>query len=362
MIRVLHILPSLNITSGVTKVIMNYYKRIDRNRFQFDFLYLFISDENYTKEIEKLGGKTYFIGNPKKIIVFNRKINTFIKQNKNKYSIIHLHMPFLSTIFYPIKKRINAKAFVIHAHSTKYGNSTYTNIRNKILYDLSPYEADCYFACSTNAGKKIFKSRYKNKGFFMFNIIDYDIDEIENKKADNKPLIDNKTIIGHVGSFYYPKNHKYIIKIFNEYKKINNNSILILIGEGYLKNKIINYSKKLGIYDSIIFLEKQKNINLYYKKMDIFILPSKFEGFSLALLEAQANNLSCVVSDVVPDEALIKKENISLLSIKEKPVVWAKEIEKRLTIKTIETSSNQIEAFIDKSVKELENKYNDLAK
>ena len=325
--RILHIVPSLGYVSGISKTLMNYYELIDKDMFQFDFMYINETDDNYEDVIKKMGGNCFHIRNIKNFFKFRKYIKDFSLAHKNEYSIIHLHMPFLFVLFYPLKKMLNAK-IVLHAHSTKYGDTNFTNIRNKILYKMYLRKADCFFACSKLAGESLFKKDFIENGFVMYNITN--IKELE-KKIDKRIAKSNLNltdcfVIGHVGIFRYPKNHRFIIDIFEKLLLLKPNSKLLLVGDGDLKKDIEQYAKNKNIYESILFAGAVNDVYKYYSAMDVFVFPSIFEGFAMALVEAQGFSIPCVASNIMIPEVNINKENNVFLSLDDTADKWANSI------------------------------------
>lgn len=323
--KVLHIVPSLDYVSGILNSVMNYYSRINKDKIQYDFIYFNESNVNYKNEIEKLGGRYYHFDNMFHYSRFKKQINQFCKDHYGEYSIIYLHMPFLSIFFYELKRRLNAKAFVLHAHSTRFGDTKFTNLRNKILYKMFKEKADCYFACSKIAGESLFDDDYQNNGFYLLNICNIDMSKNAPSKEDAKEKLslENTIVIGHVGIFAHPKNHKFIIDVFGELLKINGNCRLLLVGDGPLRNEIEEYAKSKSVYEKIIFAGPQKDVGKYYAAMDAFIFPSVFEGFAIALVEAQSFGIPCIASDVIVPEANINKDNNCFVSLDLSDKEWA---------------------------------------
>lgn len=362
--RVLHIVPSLDYVSGILNSIMNYYSFINKDKYQYDFIYFNESSIDYKSTIESLGGRYYHFENMFHYFCFKKQLKQFCKEHYGEYTIIHLHMPFLAIFFYNLKKEIKAKAFVLHAHSTKYGDTKITNIRNKIAYYLFFHKADCYFACSDISGSFLFGKNYRSNGYLMKNIIDVKamMNTIPKKTAKKELHLENNYVIGHVGAFSKPKNHKFIIDIFVEIYKENHNSRLLLVGDGKLRHKIEQYAKNRGVYDFVIFVGAQTDTKKYYCAMDVFLFPSLFEGYAMSFIEAQLCNLPCVVSDCIVEEANIKKDTNVFLSIKDDAKVWAKYV---LNAKYSEMSKELIQELELKEITEvnnLQNKYTSLIK
>lgn len=135
--------------------------------------------------------------------------------------------------------------------------------------------------------------------------------------------IGNETlVIGHVGRFMFQKNHSFLLDVFSELHQRHPDSVLLLIGEGELESAVQQKAKELCPNGSVRFLGVRQDVDQLYSVMDVFCLPSFYEGFPVVLLEAQANGLPCVVSYQVSAEAAIHP-NVSRISLSESPAHWA---------------------------------------
>lgn len=361
--RILHIVPNTCYVSGITNVLMNYYKLIDKNKYQFDFLYMDEYEENVNDEVVNLGGRCFCVGNIKSFFKFSININNFCKEHSGEYSVIHLHMPFLALFFYRIKKRLKAKAFVVHAHSTKYGNTYIRNIRNLISYKMFLNKADSYFACSQSAGESLFGKDYINNGFFMLNICGSDrkINNIDREKSKEELLLSKNVVVGHVGVFCEPKNHLFIVDVFDEFLKNHKNAKLLLVGDGPLRNNVEEYVKKKNLENYVIFTGAQNNVDKYYLAMDVFLFPSLFEGYAMALVEAHSFGIPCVYSDIITNDInnYLKHHNSVSLDLGAKH--WADVLESALNQGTENDYSDTVIAENKYRVQLLENKYSSLS-
>ena len=132
-------------------------------------------------------------------------------------------------------------------------------------------------------------------------------------------------MVGHIGRFNMQKNHKFIIKVFNEIQKLEPNSILLLIGDGELKDTIENQIDSLGLKSKVKFMGVRKDTFNLYQAMDVFLLPSLFEGLPVVAVEAQDSNLPIIASDTITKEIDLTP-NVSFLSLSSAPEIWAKDI------------------------------------
>lgn len=134
--------------------------------------------------------------------------------------------------------------------------------------------------------------------------------------------LDKKYVVGHIGRFVLQKNHGYILSVFAAFHKIHRDSVLLLAGEGPEEKRIRRRVAAAGLEDSVLLLPPQEDVSALYSAMDVFFLPSRFEGFGMVLLEAQASGLPCVVSDKVSPSSEIW-EYVWRLSLNNPPEEWA---------------------------------------
>ena len=295
------------IGGGVESVIMNYYRHLDHTKIQFDF----ICDEDSTRipydEIKKLGGRVFLVPKYQKLPQYLKVLEDLFR--KNHYRIVHSNVNTLSVFPLYAAKKAGVPIRISHSHSTSNVREWKRNIIKNILRTFSKRYATDYFACSELAGRYLFGSKTFDRGEvkIIHNAIDLDkfkFDPIARKNLRKELGIDDETIvIGHVGRFVQTKNHHFLIYAFKKYHNKNPNAKLLLIGTGPLEEKIKAKVKKLNLEDSVLFLGQRNDTNKLYSVMDIFCLPSLYEGLPVAGIEAQAAGLPCVYSDKVTIEA-----------------------------------------------------------
>ena len=280
-IIIAHIMGKWN-GGGVESVVMNYYRNIDRNKIQFHFL----CDEDSTdipyEEIEKLGGKVIVIPPYQKLFKYQKELYRIFKENN--YKIVHSHINALSVFPLKIAKKAGVPIRIAHSHSTSNKKEWKKNILKMILRPLSKLYANNYFACTEYAGKWLFGKKVVERK--ELNVINNAIDlkKFEFNENTRKALReelgikDDTLIIGHVGRFMKQKNHEFLVEVFNEVYKKNQNTLLILIGQGPLLSEIKEKAINLNIEDKIKFIGQVTDVEKYYNIMDIFLFPSIYEG------------------------------------------------------------------------------------
>lgn len=334
-IRILHIVPNMQ-SGGLESFIMNLYRNIDKEKFQFDFLVHYKERKFYDDEIEKLGGKIYrfSVREDYNFIKYIFQLNNFFKRHK-EYKVIHCHMSSIGAIVFFIAKINGVKIRIAHSHNTDTEKSVKGFIK-ALLMKPYKYFSTINFACSESAGKYL----YKNKKFIVIpNAIELDKFKY-NKKIRNKVRhelrCEDKLVIGHIGRFELQKNHEFLIDVFHKAYKDNNKLELLLIGNGNLYNDIKEKVKKLHLENNIKFLGIRKDINELYQAMDCFVLPSKFEGLPLTAIEAQANGLPCLFSNTITRTVKLN-DNVKFIDINDKKK-WANEMNKTKLLRRYELS------------------------
>lgn len=329
--RVLLVLGKLD-RGGAETMVMNYYRHIDRNQLQFDFVVHSNHIGAYEKEIRFLGGKIYHIPRFRVYNLFSYQ-NAWKKLSKGhqEYHVIHAHMASTACLFIPIAKHYGITT-IVHAHNSKVSGSIIKQILEKISFYPLKYMADYFFACSDEAGiYKFGKAILRNRNYrIWYNAIDLEgvkySEEKRRKTRDILHIDDDTFLIGNVGRLTPPKNHKFILDIFYSFIQHHHNSKLLLLGDGELRNSLEQYVQELHLQNSVIFTGSVNNVSDYLSAMDIFLFPSLYEGLGMAVVEAQVAGLYCLVSTEVPRAAEICR-NIEFIPLKGGVIDWCKKME-----------------------------------
>lgn len=360
-IRILHVLGSLNM-GGAETMIMNIYRNIDRKKIQFDFVVHGNEIGTYEAEIKKMGGKIYRMPRYK---VFNHFLYkkawcSFFKDHKN-YQIIHGHMRSTASIYLAIAKKYELVT-ICHSHSTSNGTGIGAIVK-KVLQSRIKKCADYLFGCSFLANEWLYGKgiNQQDNCYIIKNAIDSKKfcfnDDIRNsiRKSLN---IENCFVIGQVGRFVSVKNHQFTIQLFKKYIETNPLAVLLLIGDGPLENTILNYIKEYNLEKKVLILKSRDDVNDLMQAMDLFIMPSIYEGLPLTLIEAQASSLPCIVSDTINSGFLIDSL-INKVSLNSGIETWIKAIDDARVISRIDRTKEIVDSGFDitTSVKWLENFY-----
>lgn len=310
--KILQVMSNCATDSGVAQVVMRYYQHLHK-KVIFDFLMFDKYEYNFEDKISAYGGKCFYVSRPSVLGIwsFISKVRNFFDSHAQDYDAVQLHDLYLNPIILKIAKEKGIKVRIAHSHTTQYGESTLSKLRNKVLYKTIPLYANVFFACSQDAGTFAFgKNIVYNKNFFVINnainISQYIYSEDNRTSIRQEFNIKvNDLVVGHVGRFSPQKNHFFLIRIFSEFCKIEPNAKLLLVGTGNGMSNTKNLCKVLSIEDKVIFAGSRSDVGTIMSAMDVFCFPSIFEGLGNVLIEAQANGIACLVSDIIPDEAAI---------------------------------------------------------
>ena len=329
---------------GVESVIMNYYRHLDHSKVQFDF----ICDEDSTRipydEIKKLGGRVFLVPKYQNLPKYLKALEKLFKENK--YRIVHANINTLSVFPLYAAKKAGVPVRISHSHSTSNPKEWKRNLIKNILRPFSKRYATDYFACSELAGRYLFGNKAFDQGEvkIIHNAIDiekFKFDEVARKKLRKEfGIKDSTVVIGHVGRFVQQKNHTFLVDVFKEYHKKNPDSKLLLVGSGPLEDEIKKKVEKLGLKDFVLFLGQRDDINKLYSAMDVFCLPSLYEGLGVVGIEAQVAGLPCMFSDKIPDDIKIT-DSIRFIKLTDKLKIWGDEIVKVVIDKRSSTVSNR---------------------
>lgn len=328
--------------AGLENRLMDILRNIDRDRVQIDIFTYQLDPGVYDDEVRRLGGTVYY--NPpltiKNMFWYIQYFKDFLKKHP-EYRIIHAHQDAWCSVF--CKGAYLAGVPVRIAHSrTAISTHSLSNIVKDIIKVPTRKYANYYFAVSGKAGQWLYGDKLCMDGKVQIwsNAIDaskfYYNEEVRNTvRATNG--WGNKYVVMHVGNFTPPKNHPFILEVFNELHEIDSDAILILVGTGE-RTYIDEYINEHNLKECVYLLGTRTDVNELLQGADVFFFPSIFEGLPGALVEAQASGLPCVMSDTISEEVQICPD-LTVLSLKEKPRVWAESIMRYKAFRRINTRS-----------------------
>lgn len=339
MIRVLQVLGSTGL-GGAESRVMDIYRHMDRDRVQFDFLVTEGHTGHFDAEIRELGGEVYTLP-PYRI--YNHKqytdaVKAFFTEHKD-YQAVHGHMTSTAAIYLKIAKKMGVPLTIAHARSAgvdKGIKGTLTRILRKKL----PERCDKMIACSDLAAVSVFNQDNYNNGRVRvmpnaIEISDYSVDELARVDIRTRYGVQDKFVVGHVGRLHGAKNHRFLIKAFAEFLKLRKDAVLMIVGDGPLKNDIENWIQEEsnafhsedGIFlkDRIIMTGNQAPVAPFYQAFDAFLFPSLYEGMPGTVVEAQAASLRSLISDTITRQVKIM-DTVEFEMLSRSPKSWAEKL------------------------------------
>lgn len=331
MIRVLHILHGMN-RGGTETMIMNYYRNIDRNKIQFDFLLTNLEKCDYEDEILTMGGRITRITplTIKTIHKYILDICKFFKQNR-EYKICHSHTSSKSAFPLAIAKLYNIPVRVCHSHNNKSEYGIKGVVRDILKIPLKFVSTD-YFACSEEAAKWLYGNRFYRKGkhIVLKNAIDLS-EFIYSKDSRNEirkefNLSEDNFVLGNIARFNEQKNHLFLLDIFKEVYLKNSKARLLLVGDGNLRPIIEKKIEEYNLQDVCILTGVRSDTQKLLQAMDAFVLPSLYEGLGIVLIEAQASGMKSYTSNGVVSKEAKVTDLLEYIGLEEDPYFWAEKI------------------------------------
>ena len=314
-VKVLYVNGNIMKRGGIESFMMNYFRNIDPAKVHIDFLVHGYGKGEFDDEIQARGSKILHVPTKSKHPV------RYVKELKKifltgEYDIVHSHVDAMSCWILRVAKECGVKVRIAHSHNTDHltTNRIKYAINEYARQNICKYATNC-FACSESAGRWLFG---ENTFQVIPNAIEcerFRFSEMSRKQIRKEiGVCDKNIVIGHVGRFDTQKNQGFLIDVFEKLYQKNSNVRLLLIGDGWMKKSIEDSVRGKRLQDVVIFTGSQKDVNNYYNAMDLFVLPSLFEGLGIVLLEAQINGLTVFASDVVPKEVVIS-DNVRFLPL-----------------------------------------------
>lgn len=323
---------------GIQQFLIENIKHMDRSKIEIEVLTL-DDGETYPLEetIRELGCPYYklegvWIRKLTDYLTYSRKIQQFFQEH-NDYKVVHMNASSKNFLLLKYAKKYGIPVRIAHSHNIDFQT---TNVFKKMAGNLLKIPlkkyATHYFACSYLAGQWLFgkKSVKAGKVIVINNGVDYNKfktnDQLRAKVRKEFHFCNEDIVIGHVGRFTTQKNHTFLIDIFFEMTKLNTNVKLLLVGIGEKEKEIRAKVQDLGLTDKVVFAGFRKDVNELMQGMDVFLLPSLYEGLPVVGVEAQAAGLPSFTSkDVVTDEVKITSA-MNFISLEESPKDWARKI------------------------------------
>lgn len=327
-IKVLHFVSGL-ISGGVEQMLYNYCKFMDSSKYEFIIAYQHEAVKSCKDKIESVGCRTVRITARNKNFIKNIS-DSYKLIKKEQPDIVHAHMNLMNFCALFAAKMAGVKVRISHSHIAEKNRGTLFQMMAEICKVLCIRTSTDLMTCGYEAGIYLYGSKNMNSGNVKLveNAVDlgyYQIDPDERKTFRRENLLEDKFIVGHIGRFSYQKNHEKLIKIFRELLSIKENAILLLVGTGELEEKIKEEVENLGLRDKVIFYGTTRDMKKIYSAIDVFVLPSRFEGFPMVSIEVQAADIPAIFSDTVAPTCKIT-DAINFVPIDADEKTWANKI------------------------------------
>lgn len=357
MIRVLQIGLSRN-RGGIENCILNYFRYIDKSAFMFDFADIYGAGLSFNEEIMDLGGKIYRLPDYKKHPYrFCVELKELLK--KKEFDIIHINVLSAANILpVIISLKYSKVPIIVHSHNADVPSGFLRKFLHSVNIRFLRKMNVEKWACGVKAGRWLW-----GEDFLCENVITnavspsrfiYDVN-VRRKVRKLCEFCDTDIVLGFVGRLTEQKNPLFLAEILSALRKKSKRYKMLIVGEGDLQSELQLYLKKLGLLDAVFFSGVQSAVEPWYQAMDLFLLPSHFEGVPIVSVEAQAAGLMCLVSDNVSNEIDITQ------LVKHLPIMgdisqWIDEIEK-IDLGDRRNAVLPKEYTIEYAIKILENKY-----
>lgn len=342
-LKILQLVGGGDAIGGVEMMLLNYYSYMDKNKVQFDFGFYrkstFCADESGKNDflskskvfdLRLFDTRSVFWGFVKSIKI----VSQIIKEND--YDVIHINAgrPALLICGLISSKLAGAKKIILHSHSTQ-GVSDRTLLKEiaykfvfMLLRPIFRRYSTVLSGCSLAATEYMFgreavtSSKYHPiRNAIVVHPFIFDI-SVRIQVRKELFVTEDTFVIGHVGSFSTPKNHLFLIEVFNEIRKRKDNCQLWLAGNGNLKAEVEAKVRNLHLDSHVKFLGQRNDANRLYQGMDVMIFPSLWEGLSVSIVEAQASSLPVYASTNISTEHKIT-DCITFVQLSEGPIRWA---------------------------------------
>lgn len=339
--RLLCLVSCMN-TGGAETFLMKLYRKMDRTKYQMDFGVFTKEECFYDEEIKLLGGKVHhLVPKTKNFSLYKKGLYDLVKKEQYKYV---LRITSNAAGFYDLKiaKEAGARVCIARSSNSSDGDSFKVKLINDISRFLFVKYVDVKIAPSDLAAEYTFGKKATAKGevHYLNNALDlnvYSFSEEKRKRIQGEFGLQGKFVVGHVGRFSKQKNHKFLIDVFYELKKKKDNAVLLLVGNGELKQNIEDKAKALGITESLIFAGIRSDIPDLLSAMDVFVFPSFYEGMPNTVIEAQSTGLQCVIADTITKEACVT-DCVHFKSLADSAEKWAEKI--------LESKNNIVDRFL----------------
>ncbi len=300
--------------AGVATIVYKWGQHFDEDICVYDYLMQSgLPDEQFVRAIKNKGGRIYTMSGSKSGTQIIKWVTSVIREEK--YNTIHINSDsaYIAAAYIYAAKKGGVKNIYVHSHCTQIDDN---NIVRRFLKTLMHYlcryyvkkNTKLFLACSSVAGEWMFgKHIDKHPRYVLIcngvEVAEYLYDEGNRNKYRNKLDVKGKTVLGNIGRISFQKNHEFLIDVFEKYHQSNKQSVLVLVGTGDLLDEIKNKVRAKNLESCVLFLGQRNDVPKLLSAIDVLVMPSRFEGLPVTMVEAQMASLPCVVSDAITKEA-----------------------------------------------------------
>lgn len=317
-----------HISGGVGTVVLNIFRNIDKSRFTIDFCVPDSDSGEYDSEIIQAGSKIFHIPQIRKVgpHKFIKTIKELLKK-EGPYDAVHIHSVHMGALAITAAKRAGVKRRIYHVHNTQdaaLDHLPFHGILETLVKHIIIRNSTDYLACGQSAGKYIYgkmefsvvNNAVSTERFYPFE------DQRRNQIREELGIKQTKYVVGNIARFSAVKNHARLVELAKFDKMNRNELVFLLVGDGEKNLEIREKAKAMDCEDKIIFVGQRSDTDNMYNAMDVFCLPSFFEGLPVTAIEAQACGLPCVFSDVITKECNLGISDVDYLALSETDSRW----------------------------------------
>lgn len=312
--KVLYFLESFGL-GGIESFVLNVLEHADQSQNNISCCVGRMTTESFSHRIARLKVPFYDLGNDYKGFPGMRyqkgsqRLTKFLTDNR--YDILHIHANHgVDYLWARVAKKTGVPKVVIHSHNTGVTKGRYKSVGHNLFRGAFSHYIDAYFACSIEAAhwllpQDIFRDRDYRLIPNGIVLDDYRFNSLERSRLRSELGIEDKFVCGHVGRFNFQKNHEFLLRAFERIHTDNPDTVLVLVGEGELFETVRNQAYELGIINDIRFLGPRNDVNLLLSAFDVLLFPSRFEGLSVVLVEAQTAGLPIIASSSISPDTML---------------------------------------------------------
>jgi glycosyltransferase involved in cell wall biosynthesis len=331
--KILHIVGSMS-RGGVETWLMHMLRNIDRNQFEFHFLVGGDTEAAFDREIFDLGGHIHYGANTKRLSQYAARFGSVV-QRHGPFAVLHSHVYWYSGFLMRLGYRAGIPVRIAHSHTATSASAwrVHRRIYQTMMRSLITRYSTHRIGISKQAGESLFGQRSDGSYSLLYYGVDFTPFLQRHSRDETKQRLGippNRQVIGHVGRFVPVKNHSFIVEVFERIITRGANAHLLFVGDGPGLSEVRTKITSRGLEDRCTFAGLQSDVVPFLFAMDVFVLPSKWEGLGLVALEAQAAGTPVVASTGVPSEVDVIPSLAEHLPLTDGGEEWASAIIRRL--------------------------------